>query len=104
MDSNEIGSQVSKITDTTKDQVRTATDTVTDMAGKGWAAAVDAGGALQAAAADTARQIGDAAVTAYRQGLEASRFVSENTAKQPLPALLIAGAIGFSIAYLLYRR
>ena len=104
MDSNEIGEGVSKIADAAKDRVVPATDTVANLAGKSWTAAVDAGDALQAAAVGTARQIGDAAATAYRQGSQATRFVSQNTAEQPFVALLIAGAVGFAIGYLLYRR
>ena len=93
-----------KIADTAKEGIATTTETVTDLAGKGWAAAVDAGGTIQVAAAETARQIGDAAATTYQQGLRASRYVSQNTAEQPFLALLIAGAIGFGVAYMLYRR
>ena len=104
MDSNEIGECVSKIADTAKDRVGTATDAVADLAGKSWTAAVDAGDALQAAAVGTARQISDAAATAYRQGLQATRYVSQNTAEQPFVALLIAGAVGFAIGYLVHRR
>ena len=104
MDANGSAKRVSEVADTTKEGIATATDTVTHLAGKGVAAAVDAGGAIQAAVGETARQIGDAATTTYRQGLRASRYVGETTAEQPFLALLIAGGIGFSIAYLLYRR
>ena len=104
MDCNEIGTQVSKTADATKERIATATDKVTELAGKGWTAAVGAGDTIQTTAVETARQIGDAAAATYRQGLRASQFASKNTAEQPLLALLIAGAIGFSIAYLLFRR
>jgi hypothetical protein len=104
MDSNEIGDRVNKITDTAKDRVATATETVADLAGKGWTAAGDVGDMIQGAAVGAAKQISGAAGTAYRQGLQASRLVSRNTAEQPFAALLIAGAVGFAIAYMLYRR
>jgi hypothetical protein len=104
MNSNEIADRVDNIADATKDRIATATDAVTDLAGKSWTAAVDAGDRVQTAAAEVAWQISDAAATAYRQGLQASRYVSRNTAEQPFVALMIAGAIGFSIAYMLYRR
>jgi hypothetical protein len=104
MNSNEIGDRVSKLTSTARDGVTTATDAVSDLAGKGWTAAVDAGDTVQAAAVGVAKQISDTAAIAYRQGLLASRYVRQNTAEQPFAALLIAGAIGFAIAYILYRR
>ena len=56
------------------------------------------------AAIETAKQVGDAAATTYRQGVRAGEYVSQNTAEQPLLALLIAGAIGYGIAYMIHAR
>jgi hypothetical protein len=54
--------------------------------------------------AKTAKQVIDAAAKTYKQGAQAAEYLSHKTAEQPLVALLIAGAIGFSIAYMLFRR
>ena len=56
---------------------------------------------------DTAREVGSkveqAATTAYQQGARAGGYVSRYAAEQPLAALLIAGAIGYGLAYLIHR-
>jgi hypothetical protein len=100
MDDNRIGDQVSYIANEAKGRMATAAETVNDLAGK----AAEAGSTLRDAAIETGKQVGDAATKTYRQGLRASEYVSQNTAEQPLLALLLAGAVGFGIAYWMYRR
>jgi ElaB/YqjD/DUF883 family membrane-anchored ribosome-binding protein len=39
----------------------------------------------------------------YDQGSQSGENVRQYAAQQPLPALLIAGAIGFSLGYLIHR-
>lgn len=82
MDDNWNADQRSKAADEAKGRLAAATETVSDLAGKAGAAAAGAAGA----------------------GAQAADYLSHKTAEQPLPALLIAAAIGFSIAYLLFRR
>jgi hypothetical protein len=40
----------------------------------------------------------------YRQGAQAGEYLSRNINEYPLPALLIAGAIGYGLAYLIYTQ
>ena len=79
-------------------------ETITDLAGKAQTAAVDTGGTIRDAAMETAKQVGDAATKTYRRGVRAGEYVSQNTAEQPLLALLVAGAIGYGIAYMIHAR
>jgi len=104
MDSNRTGEQASKIESDAKNSIATAMGTMTDLAGKAQTAATEAGATVREAAIETAKQVGDAATKTYRQGLRAGEYVSQNTAEQPWPALLIAGAIGFGVAYMIYAR
>ena len=59
--------------------------------------------AVQGAARDVGNQASQAATTVYEQGARAGASVSKYAAEQPLIALLIAGAIGYGIAYLIHR-
>jgi hypothetical protein len=104
MDDNPIGEQVAKVEDDAKSGIETVKGTVTDVAGKAQTAAGEAGGTVRDAAIETAKQVGDAATKTYRQGQRAGEYVSQNTAEQPLLALLIAGAIGYGIAYMIHGR
>jgi hypothetical protein len=104
MDNNRTGEQASNIESDAKNGIATAMGTVTDLAGKAQTAAVEAGGTVRDAAIETAKQVGDAAATTYRQGVRAGGYVSQNTAEQPLLALLIASAIGYGIAYMIHAR
>ena len=104
MDNNRTGEQASKIESDAKSGIATAMGTVTDLAGKAHTAATEAGATVRDAAVETAKQVGDAATKTYRQGVRAGEYVSQNTAEQPLLALLVAGAIGFGVAYMIYAR
>jgi hypothetical protein len=104
MDDNRIGEQVAKVGDDAKSGIETVRGTITDVVGTAQTAAGEAGGAIGDAAIETAKQVGDAAAKTYQRGVRASEYVSQNTAEQPLPALLIAGAIGYGIAYMIHGR
>jgi hypothetical protein len=104
MDDNRTGEQVSKVGNNAKSGIETAVGTITDVAEKAQTAAVEASGTMRDAALETAKQVGDAATKTYRQGVRAGEYVSQSTAEQPLLALLVAGAIGFGIAYMVYAR
>jgi hypothetical protein len=73
-------------------------------AGKAQTAAVQAGSTIRDAAIETSKQVGDAAAKTYAQGSQAAEYVSRQTAEQPLLALLVAGAVGYAIAYLIHGR
>jgi ElaB/YqjD/DUF883 family membrane-anchored ribosome-binding protein len=104
MDDNRSADQVSEAADEVKRRLAAATETASDLAGKAGTAAAEAASTIQGAASETAKQVSDAAAKTYKQGAQAAEYLSHKTAEQPLAALLIAGAIGFSIAYLLFRR
>jgi len=56
-------------------------------------------------AGSMARNLGEQASAAtgalYQQGTRAGEYVSRNVNEYPLPALLVAGAIGYGLAYLI---
>ncbi len=99
MDENQVGVQVGKI----GNEAKSAAETVVDLASKARSAAVETGSAIRDKAIETGRQVSDAAAETYRRGVQASEYVKKNTAEQPLTALLVAGAIGFGLAYMIFR-
>jgi hypothetical protein len=76
-----------------------AMDKATDLARKASAPVVQAVDTIQGIAQD----VGQAANTVYQQGARAGGSVARYTSEQPLTALVIAGAIGYGIAYLIHR-
>lgn len=57
---------------------------------------------------DTARQVQDKARATtdvlYEQGAQAKDYVIRNMEERPLMVLLIAGAVGYGLSYLIHRR
>ena len=104
MDDNRIGDQASNVGKEVKSGIAGAAETVSDRAGKVWTAGVEAGDTIRDAAIKTSEQVSDAATKAYKQGAQAADSISRNTAEQPLLALLIAGAVGYAIAYMMHSR
>jgi hypothetical protein len=104
MDDNAIGDQVSNAGSGLTSGIATTAKTVSDLAGKARTASIEAGSTVKSAAIEAGKQVGDAAAKTYRQGVQASEYVSRNTAEQPLLALLIAAAVGYGIAYMIHRR
>ena len=90
--------------DQVKRGVAGAVDTASDLAGKAQTAAAEAGGTIRDAASDTVKQVSDAAAKTSKQRGKAADYVSRNTAEQPLLALLLAGAVGYAIAYMIHSR
>lgn len=80
-----------------------AMDKAADLAQKASSAGVQAVDAIQGVARDVGNQTSQAMTSAYQQGTRAGAYVSRYAAEQPLTALLIAGAIGYGIAYLIHR-
>ena len=97
MDDRGYGDQV-------KRGVASAVDTASDLAGKAKTAAAEAGSTIQGAASETVRQVRDAAANTYSQGAQAADYLSRNTAEQPLLAILLAGVVGYAIAYMIHSR
>jgi ElaB/YqjD/DUF883 family membrane-anchored ribosome-binding protein len=86
-----------------RDTAGAAMDKAADLARKASTVGVQAVDAIQDAARDVGNQASQAATTVYQQGARAGGSVSRYAAEQPLTALLIAGAIGYGIAYLIHR-
>ena len=74
-----------------------------DASSAGIQAVTQASDAIQGAAREVGNKVEQAATTAYQQGARAGGYVSRYAAEQPLAALLIAGAIGYGLAYLIHR-
>jgi hypothetical protein len=103
MDEDQISDQVSGAANDVKNGVTAAVGAVSGLAGQARSAALEAVNTIQGAAIEAGKQVGDAATKTYRQGARAGEYVSRNTAEQPLLALLIAGAVGYGIAYMIHR-
>jgi ElaB/YqjD/DUF883 family membrane-anchored ribosome-binding protein len=67
-------------------------------------AMAQAGELVQGTAREAGNQASQAATNLYQQGSRAGDFISQYAAEQPVTALLVAGAIGYGLAYLIHRR
>ncbi|HMD63428.1 MAG TPA: hypothetical protein VKF83_05570 [Stellaceae bacterium] len=67
-------------------------------------AVAQAGEVIQGAAREAGNQATQAANNLYQQGSRAGDYITRYAAEQPLAALLVAGAIGYGLAYLIHRR
>jgi ElaB/YqjD/DUF883 family membrane-anchored ribosome-binding protein len=67
-------------------------------------AMAQAGELVQGTARQASNQATQAATNLYQQGSRAGDFISQYAAEQPVTALLVAGAIGYGLAYLIHRR
>jgi len=74
------------------------------LAAQAKAAATRAGGAL----ADTARKVGfdasEIGAEVYEKGARATRYVGQTVEQRPGAGLLVAGAIGYFLGFLVHRR
>jgi hypothetical protein len=59
---------------------------------------------VQGAARQAGNQATRAATNLYQQGSRAGDFITQYAVEQPVVALLVAGAIGYGLAYLIHRR
>lgn len=69
----------------------------------GGQAAAQAGEVIQGVAREVGSQASQAATNLYQQGATAHGYITRYTAEQPVMALLVAGAIGYGLAYLIHR-
>ena len=67
-------------------------------------AMAQAGEIIQGAARQAGEQASQVATNLYQQSSRAGDTISRYTAEQPLTALLLAGTIGYGLAYLIHRR
>jgi ElaB/YqjD/DUF883 family membrane-anchored ribosome-binding protein len=104
-----LGAKVQDNVDQSKSVLRdlqesaAAADKTADLARKVSTAGAQAVDAVQGAARDVGNQASQAASTVYEQGARAGGTVSRYTAEQPLTALVVAGVIGYGLAYLIHR-
>jgi hypothetical protein len=103
MDENRVSDQLSGAATDVKNSATAAAGSLSDLAGRARSAAVETVNTIQGAAIETGKHVRDAAAETYRQGARAGEYVNRNTAEQPMLALLIAGAIGYGIAYMIHR-
>jgi ElaB/YqjD/DUF883 family membrane-anchored ribosome-binding protein len=75
------------------EMAKSAAETLGDARDAAWDVAQKAG-----------TQARHTAAGAYRRGERAARDIGERVEERPLAALLIAGAVGYAIAYLLHAR
>jgi ElaB/YqjD/DUF883 family membrane-anchored ribosome-binding protein len=75
-----------------------------DASSFGIQAVAQASEAIQGVAREVGSQVDQAVTSAYQQGARAGGYVTRYAAEQPLTALLIAGAIGYGLAYLIHRN
>ena len=80
-----------------------ATALVRDVSTASSQAVARAGDVVQGVAREVRSQAGQAAATTYQQGTRAGGYLSRYAAEQPLTALLIAGALGYGLSYLIHR-
>jgi ElaB/YqjD/DUF883 family membrane-anchored ribosome-binding protein len=74
-----------------------------DASSAGIQAVSQASDAIQGTAREVGSKVEQATTSAYQQGARAGGYVSRYAAEQPLAALLIAGVIGYGLAYLIHR-
>ena len=74
-----------------------AGDALTSMAEHLGEQAQDVAGRVRDQAADTTKAV-------YEQGRRAGDYLSRNAESNPLTALLVAGAVGYALSYLIHRR
>jgi ElaB/YqjD/DUF883 family membrane-anchored ribosome-binding protein len=75
-----------------------------DQGRRGLQAVAQASDAIQGIAQDVGNHASQVANTVYDQSSRAKGYVSRYAAEQPLGALLIAGAVGYGLAYLIHRH
>src|SRR5436189_4519264 len=81
------------------EQARTMARNIGDQAA---AAAADPGATAQELARRAREQAGAAGDVLYRQGQRAGEYLTQNVNEYPLTALLIAGMIGYGLAFLVH--
>ncbi len=82
----------------TMDQVKTMARNVTEQA---WSAASSASATAQDLARKAREQVPD---TLYEQGQRAGEYLTRNVNEYPLTAVLVAGVVGYLMAYLIHGR
>jgi hypothetical protein len=104
MGDNRFADQASKVACDVKEGIAGAVKKAGDFAEKARTTAAETANTVQVATTEAGRSLSDVATEMQIQGVKAREYLRSNTAKQPLLALLLAGAVGYAIAYLMHRR
>jgi hypothetical protein len=100
----EMKDQVEIGVDKAKGAIGAATETVADLAGREQTAARHGLDTMRHTVIETSKQVSNVVAEACQQGTQAADYLSRRTTEQPLLALLLAGAIGYGIAYLVHAQ
>src|SRR5580658_7380013 len=108
---NDVSEKVGKFRDQATSGIDAAAAQAKDMAKKGagvvqetMQAAGETGAAAWDVAQQAAAQAREAASELYAQGERGAREIAARVEERPLAALLIAGAVGYALAYMLHAR
>jgi ElaB/YqjD/DUF883 family membrane-anchored ribosome-binding protein len=99
-----MAEEASKLAAKTSERIEAASRQAKDMAQRAAQTAQDTGDAAWDVAQKVTTQARDAAGEAYARGERGARELARRVEEQPLAALLIAGAVGYAIAYLVHAR
>ena len=88
----------------TSERIDTASDQAKDMAQRAAHTARETGEAAWDVAQRAQAQAREVASEAYAQGERTARALARRVEEQPLVALMIAGAVGYAMAYLVHGR
>jgi ElaB/YqjD/DUF883 family membrane-anchored ribosome-binding protein len=98
---DEAGEQAQKLAD---DAMEQTSATVRHLSEQARAAVADPGATAQELARRAREQAAIAGDALYQQGTRAGEYLTRNVNEYPLAALLIAGAVGYGLAYLIHAR
>jgi ElaB/YqjD/DUF883 family membrane-anchored ribosome-binding protein len=98
---NQVMEQTKATANQAMDQAKTMARNIGDQAA---AAAADPGATAQELARRAREQATVAGDVLYRQGQRAGEYLTQNVNEYPLAALLIAGMIGYGMAYLIHSQ
>ena len=99
-----LADDASKLAGKAAERIDAASQQAKDMAQRAAQTAQETGEAAWDVAQRASAQARDVAGQAYAQGERTARELARRVEEQPLVALLIAGAVGYAIAYLLHHR
>jgi ElaB/YqjD/DUF883 family membrane-anchored ribosome-binding protein len=100
-EANEAGRRAGAETQTLLDQGKSIAQDAANRTSETGKQAMDRAGEFIEGVAPQAREL---AGNLYEQGSQTGEYVRQYTAQQPHAALLIAGAIGYALGYLVHRH
>src|SRR5436190_19903523 len=89
---------------TAGDAMEQATSTARNLSEQAKSVAADAGVRAQELARRAREQAMTASDTLYQQGSRAGEYIARGVDEYPFTALLVAGMVGYGLAYLIHNR